>query len=61
MLDNKYYKGILALLLIIVPGAGVAYGSYLLFKILKRKPKDLSSLVEEFKKEIEKEKNNEKN
>lgn len=45
-------KALLAIVLIFVPGAGVAYGSYLLYRTLKRKPRSTQEFINSLKEEM---------
>lgn len=42
---------LLGLVLTFIPGSGIVYGTYLIRKVLKRKPKTLEEFIAELKKE----------
>jgi hypothetical protein len=47
----KNKKILLSLILILVPGSGIIYGSHLLYKILKKKPRTYQDFLKELRKE----------
>ena len=54
----KYKKAALGLVLIAVPGSGVAYGAYLLYKSLQKDPKSFKEWIDNVKKELKEDENN---
>lgn len=56
----KTKRAILGIVLIAVPGSGVAYGAYLLYRSLQKEPKSFKEWINNVKKELEDENNDKK-